>query len=599
MGLTSSLFAGLTGMKTNEFRMDIIGNNIANVNTYGFKSSRASFQTQFTHTLQFGTAPAGSAGGTNPMQVGTGVQIGAVAMDFAGGAPETTGRKNDLAIQGQGLFVLKTAGGGQVYSRDGSFMFNSENYLLSADGSFLQGYPVDANFNIVEGSMENLRVPLGEITTAQTTSYAHFSGDLKADGNGAFESDGITVNSQIGGEPRSRLTSQTLSDGGGNLTTASLLVNIDNGGAPLMLDGNIVTLADAIKGSKTLPQTTFDVTATSTLGEYMDWLQGALGINVSSELTDRDTDAAMDADAPGVRISDTFDSIEIFGNIGDMNTVDMQGSKGLVITQGTATGLPVAGPQPFIFTTPNSHTQGSVESVRTSFLGFDSLGTSMNIDVTLVMESKSNAGITWRYFAESGEDTDVGDHTTADGRVLGTGTVMFDPNGNFLQMTNPTITIDRQDTGAGSPQTVTLDFTNMDGFTMSNSVISLLKQDGFQAGTLQDYSISADGLITGSFTNGLTRSLGQVVLATFRNYAGLVADSDNIFKTGPNSGQPIIKKPQELGTGAINSTALELSNVDLSREFINLIISSTGFSASSRVIQTSDQLLNELMALTR
>ncbi|MCF7959036.1 MAG: flagellar hook-basal body complex protein, partial [Phycisphaerae bacterium] len=572
---------------------------IANVNTYGFKSSRASFQTQFTHTLQFGTAPVGNSGGTNPMQVGTGVQVGAVAMDFTGGAPETTGRKNDLAIQGQGLFILKKADGGQVYSRDGSFQFNSENYLLSADGNFLQGYPVDANFNIVEGTMENMRIPLGEITTAQTSSYAHFSGDLKADGDGAFLADGITVNPEIGGSPRSRVTSQTLTDGGGNLTDTTLLVNVDNGGSALVLDGNVITLADAIKGAKTLPQTTFDVTATSTLGEYMTWLQGALGINTSSELTDRDGDAVVDADAPGVRISATNDSIEIFGNIGDMNTIDMQGSKALVVTQGTGAGLPVSGPQPFSFITPNGHAQGSVESVRTSFLGYDSLGTPINIDVTLAMESKSDNGIQWRYFAESGDDTDVGDYTTAEGRVLGTGTVTFDPNGNFLQMTNPTITIDRQGTGAGSPQTITLNFENMDGFTMSDSVISLLKQDGFQAGTLQDYSISSNGLITGSFTNGLTRNLGQVVLATFRNYEGLVADSDNVFKSGPNSGQPIIKRPQELGTGAINSTALELSNVDLSREFINLIVSSTGFSASSRVIQTSDQLLNELMALTR
>ena len=129
--------------------------------------------------------------------------------------------------------------------------------------------------------------------------------------------------------------------------------------------------------------------------------------------------------------------------------------------------------------------------------------------------------------------------------------------------------------------------------------MTLLSQDGFQAGTLQDFSIGADGVIVGAFTNGLTRNLGQVVIATFRNYEGLVAITDNLYTTGANSGSAMIKKPAELGAGTISAAALELSNVDLSREFINLIVSSTGFSASSRVIQTSDRLLNELMMLTR
>jgi len=215
----------------------------------------------------------------------------------------------------------------------------------------------------------------------------------------------------------------------------------------------------------------------------------------------------------------------------------------------------------------------------------------MEIVVTLVMESKSSDGITWRFYAESSDDTDAD-------RVLGTGTVKFDSSGNFLEATDRNITINHTDTGAATPQTITLDFSSMDGYAM-DSAISLLSQDGFIAGTLQDFSIGSDGIIIGSFDNGLTRQLGQVVLATFRNYEGLVAQADNLYTTGPNSGSPLIKKAMELGAGSITAAALEMSNVDLSREFINLIISSTGFSASSRVIQTSNQLLTELMALTR
>ena len=223
----------------------------------------------------------------------------------------------------------------------------------------------------------------------------------------------------------------------------------------------------------------------------------------------------------------------------------------------------------------------------------------MDVDLTMVLESKNaGGGLTWRYFAESSDDSDAGNVDETASRVVGTGTIEFDSQGAYLSGANLVASIDRDLTGAATPQSITFDFSNMDGFAMT-SVMSLLSQDGFQSGTLQDYSIGPDGIIVGSFTNGLTRNLGQVVLATFRNYEGLVAQADNIYITGPNSGSPIIKKAQELGAGTINAGALELSNVDLSREFINLIVTSTGFSASSRVIQTSDRLLSELMMMTR
>jgi len=271
----------------------------------------------------------------------------------------------------------------------------------------------------------------------------------------------------------------------------------------------------------------------------------------------------------------------------------VQADGAITASTGNSTDLP-GNTLPFRFesniTTSDDQTALG-ESVRTSFQAYDSLGVPMQIVITLVMESKTDEGITWRYYAESDADSDAD-------RVLGTGTVKFDSAGNFLEAEDRNITIDHTNTGAATPQTITLDFSRMDGYAM-NSAISLLSQDGFMAGTLQDFSIGSDGIIVGSFDNGLTRQLGEVVLATFRNYEGLVAHADNLYVTGPNSGTPLIKKAMELGAGSITAAALEMSNVDLSREFINLIISSTGFSASSRVIQTSNQLLNELMALTR
>ncbi len=586
MGLTSSLFAGLSGMKTNEYRMDVIGNNIANVNTTAFKSSRVTFQTQFSQTFNFGSAPSGQIGGTNPMQVGTGSMIGVLNRDFTGGSPETTGNKKDLAIQGQGMFILQKSDGSQVYTRDGNFQFNAENYLLSGDGYFLQGYNVDSEFNIVEGSLSSLRIPVGEVTTASTTSYAQFSGDLNAEGEVGTLSPLLT----------SSTSHNFTSDAAGTTPAAAgtALTSLYDNGVQMFVDGNVITLAEANKGGANLPEEEFIIGTTgTTYGEFAAWLEDVLGINTSVDLPDtgHDIDGDLTNDLPGVYIQ-ADGSLAIICNYGKDNEIALDDGA-ISASQGEGLSLP-PNTLPFRFSsniTTETERASLGESLRTSFEAYDSLGVPMEIVVTLVMESKSSDGITWRFYAESSDDTDAD-------RVLGTGTVKFDSSGNFLEATDRNITINHTDTGAATPQTITLDFSSMDGYAM-DSAISLLSQDGFIAGTLQDFSIGSDGIIIGSFDNGLTRQLGQVVLATFRNYEGLVAQADNLYTTGPNSGSPLIKKAMELGAGSITAAALEMSNVDLSREFINLIISSTGFSASSRVIQTSNQLLTELMALTR
>ena len=605
MGLTSSLFAGLSGMKTNEFRMDVIGNNIANVNTHSFKAQRATFQTQFSQSFSFGSAPSGSIGGTNPLQVGTGTAVGSINRDFSMGAPEITGRKTDLAIQGQGLFILENSSGAQIFTRDGSFVFNSENALVSSEGLFLMGFGVDTNFNIVEGKLTKLSIPVGEFTTAAVTTHAQFTGDLNANGKSAIALDsagGDTGLAASGAATRPTLTSQVLYQDAAATTVATdatLLTSIYNANADKLFDtGNIITLAEANKGGANLEKETFTVGTTgTTYANLATWLEDVLGINTSVSLQDL---TASNVDNPGVLIPATGGAddgkIKIVGNIGHKNNIILN-SKAITVIQGIPTAAlpPSSTPLQFTHTVQATTEEGLKdalgESIRTSFRAYDSLGNPMNINITMAMESKGDNGIVWRYFAESADDANAD-------RVLGTGTILFDPNGAVLSGTDLDISIDRTGTGATTPQSLTLDFFKMNGFAMP-SAMSLLSQNGFQSGTLSDYSIGQDGIIVGSFDNGLTRSLGQVVLASFRNFEGLIAEADNLFKEGPNSGNLLVKKPLELGTGSIQSASLELSNVDLSREFINLIISSTGFSASSRVIQTSDQLLDELIALTR
>jgi flagellar hook protein FlgE len=157
------------------------------------------------------------------------------------------------------------------------------------------------------------------------------------------------------------------------------------------------------------------------------------------------------------------------------------------------------------------------------------------------------------------------------------------------------VNIDRQNTGAQSPLKINYNFGSVTSLATSSSSLTLNSQDGFAVGTLTQYSIGQDGTITGTFSNGQTKTLGQVALATFANESGLVSQGSNQFIAGPNSGTATISAPTTGGTGTITSGALELSNVDLSREFTNLIVASTGFSAASKVISSSNQLLNELL----
>jgi flagellar hook protein FlgE len=232
------------------------------------------------------------------------------------------------------------------------------------------------------------------------------------------------------------------------------------------------------------------------------------------------------------------------------------------------------------------------EGVHTTFVAYDSLGTPVNVDVTAVLESKSNAGNTWRFYAASGDDTDTS-------LVLGNGTLTFDNNGKLTASTGTSLTLDRNATGAVAPLAFDLDFSSMTSLTSRDSEMLMTVQDGSGIGTLNAFSVGADGTITGQFTNGLTRTLGQMAMATFSNPSGLEDKGGNQFAAGSNSGVAVISAPLDLGAGAIRAGALELSNVDLSTEFINLIISSTGFSAASRVITTSDQLITELLNSSR
>src|SRR5579872_3187167 len=150
MGLTSALNTSLNGLALNETEINVLGNNISNAGTTGFKASNVSFQTQLAQSLSFGSAPSTTNGGTNPEQIGLGAEVSTIAADFGQGSITATSTPSDLAIQGNGFFVLNDgASGSQVYTRDGQFSLDSRNELTNSAGEQVMGYGVDSNFNLI------------------------------------------------------------------------------------------------------------------------------------------------------------------------------------------------------------------------------------------------------------------------------------------------------------------------------------------------------------------------------------------------------------------------------------------------------------------
>jgi flagellar hook protein FlgE len=558
MGLTSALFTGLSGLNSSQFRLDVIGDNIANINTTGFKGSRTLFQTQFARTLSSGTKPGTVQGGTNPSQIGLGSAIGSIQRSFTAGSIESTGVPSDLAIEGDGFFILRTPENEKVFTRDGAFTLSADNRLITQDGFFVQGFGVNQNFELIPGAVGDLTIPLGALTAAKTTTAAQLDGTLNS--SGILATQGNILQTQI------------LHDAANiPITGATLLTDVRNpAGPPLLAAGDVITINGIKRGGRDVPSESFIVGTTgTTVTDFLNWMDQVAGI---------DTTAGV-AGSPGTGV--TVDGrLELRANAGTENTLSI--ASGTLTSNGTTQ-------IPFNFTESQV---ANGESATTSFVVYDSLGTPLTVNLTMVLESRTTASSTWRYYATAAGDSDV-DFS------VGTGTLTFDADGQFLDSPANSITINRAGSGANDPMPITLNFSRLSGLNATTSSLVMSFQDGFSTGTLLDYNIGQDGIITGTFTNGLNQTIGQIGLATFANPSGLIARSNNTFFIGPNSGEARITAPLTLGAGRISSGSLELSNVDLSREFINLITSSTAFSAAGRVISTSDQLLQELLLIGR
>lgn len=437
--MLNSLNTGLAGLKNHQSMMDMIGNNIANVNTLAFKSGRMTFKEGFADMLQGATSPTAGQGGSNPMQLGLGSTIGAIDTSFTQGNFQSTGRNTDLAITGSAMFVTRT-GNQQMYTRSGNFQVDGNGTLIAPPtGAVVQGR-LAAN-GILGTSIGDIVLPFGQKTAAHATTAMKLSGNL-------------------------------------------------------------------------------------------------------------------DASAP------IFDTSSY---------------------QGSATGFNA---------TTGANPANSKSWSESSLTVYDSLGN--KYDVRVNMWKSGTSEWTWAVDPQSLVDAKV----PADS-ISGGGVLSFGPDG-MLTAPSPG-TINFAPPGA-KPVIINVDpGSGVNGLTdiASPNTAVLRDQDGYTSGLLQDFTIDRTGVISGSFSNGQTLTLAQISLADFNNPDGLIRAGDNMYKASANSGSPVVGFASEGSPSSITSGALELSNVDLASEFTQMIVAQRGFQANSKVITTSDEMLQEIMLLKR
>ncbi|AEE91374.1 flagellar hook-basal body protein [Tepidanaerobacter acetatoxydans Re1] len=409
-----SMFSGVTGLRNHQVKMDVIGNNIANVNTVGFKKSRVTFQDTLSQTMRGAASPQGNRGGTNPMQVGLGMTIASIDTIHSPSSAEYTGNMTDLSIEGDGYFIVGD-GLDMFYTRAGNFGFDE--------------------------------------------------------------------------------------------------------------NGNLINTANGLK--------------------VMGW---------------QDTEKH---EVPADKSPQSIRSIEI--------------RKGMMIPASATTEINFA-------KNLNAETENN-GTYSLPFKVYDSLGCAHNLTIEF---TKTNAN-EWNYnitFTDSNV-TNIANNT---------GTITFDNDGNCNIPAGGTMTFDLAN-GADN-MSISIDFSGTTQYAKETNV-DLSYQNGYPAGTLTDVTTDTTGVITGIFDNGYNRQLAQVALANFDNPAGLIKAGQNMYRYSNNSGEPQIGESGTGGRGAIAPGYLEMSNVDLSEEFTQMIITQRGFQANSRIITTSDEMLQELVNLKR
>lgn len=607
MGLSASMYSGTSGLKVHGEGMTVIGNNISNVSTLGYKASNMYFEDALSQEI---TTAAGVG------QVGRGVAVGTVVGDFSQGSLETTNSATDLAIGGNGFFVVSPAGEDvSYYTRAGNFTFDEDGYLVDSHGYRLQGWAVQqedvsaaaTSQATVETStgvkikgvpqdiqLENFQSP------PQATSHVDMIVNVDSQAEDKCTSDGLPPTSQVpapdgadfDGTPFTALFSKydAASTDGVPLGDAqyayqsTLKVYDENGGSH-----NLTIYMDPIE----------DPDVTNNAGGKRLW---EYIVTVPPNEDNREFWADQtDQSKRGILMAGTL-TFNAAGELEDMSAFTINNPYANGGTEPSAGPPPVEGTYSATASaienwTPANFSQNGYPICTANFLG------TANGSLTSIDDDGSDP---------LNPSLDLTKSTTSNTKNI---EINFGLRNKSTSWTDETVTLaDLRDTilGAADAQAAEDAINNITGMGSSAELSALAttnystgsttifqSQDGYTAGFLQNISVDRDGVITGKYSNGQVLQLFAVTLATFNNNYALYREGGNLFSETRSSGPPITGLANTGGKGSIASNSLEQSNVDLATEFVKMITTEKGFQANSKTITTVDGMLTTLIQLKR
>lgn len=455
-----SMYSGVSALRAHQAKMDVIGNNIANVSTVAYKGSKVTFSEIYSQTIRGAGSSSAARGGTNPQQIGLGIKLGSVAVSHEKGSTQRTDVATDVMIDGNGLFIVSSDKGGQnkLYTRAGNFVVDESGYLVTGEGYF-----------VLDNDLKPIVID-------------------KSSTEAATQTDEVILKSNVN-------FNEEIADDGTNLAYATT-----------------VDLYNSVGGTETL-----DI---------------QFGTKFS---TPAGTDPAY-----------TYRMV----TIGDLGTLD-------------PTEVPIG--------TSTAFAPGTGEQ-NPLFVKFDSSGRCVGLVTSLTRDA---TGVT--------SDVEIEQKLDPNGAVTGTP----------LELVLQSEGVDDIKFPVGYNM-----FSKLTHYT-EESDAKAEAVTGNASGSLDSFNISTNGGITGVYTNGAQTELAVIGLASFDNPEGLMKVGNNMFSVTPNSGTPSFGRPSTGSFGALTPGALEMSNVDLSSEFTEMITTQRGFQANSRVITTSDEILQELVNLKR
>ena len=565
-----SLYSGVAGLKTHQTRMDVIGNNIANVNTTAYKSSSMTFSELMSQTTQkaSGANATTGVGGTNAKQIGLGVKAGAINTAITTqGSAQSTGNPFDIMITGDNFFVVNN-GSENFFTRDGSFYVDGAgNLAMTSTGYNVMGWGVDETTgNIKQDTVSALRIMSAANMTypPEATTQANISGILDENDKDVTSANGKTVNLNFFDARGYSYTAKfTFKQSGGDKTNEySMELNkiLDSTGAEIdisklkfgnrsqqKMETKVTLNTDAYMWDGKVLKTKDGTTEVANLADIFNQ-DGSL-ITPQDDAAAQKQQKALDAIAKAYGYegsTDEFLNLYITSAADPKQQLTMQDLLGNMMAGKTTDILPADGS-------------------------------------TITMEGRYFEGTTVVFNKNTGKLESVGGSTTN----LGVNAAFSQLGGNFSD-----ITIDLSEcTNYDNKGTSTIGATSGDLDGLGT---------GRRLGDMIGVSIQKDGMIYASYDNGMTKLLGQIATAAFANASGLEKEGDNLYSATLNSGEfDGIGVDITAGGGYMSTGQLEMSNVDLSSEFTEMITTQRGFQANSRIITVSDTLLEELTNLKR